>query len=62
MVERLLYTDPATGRRCRNREEMPFYRKQNRLLLGMNERIDPTRIEDYIALGGYAALAKALAA
>jgi NADH-quinone oxidoreductase subunit F len=40
--------------------EIPFYRKQTRILLESNERIDPTSIEDYIAAGGYAALAKAL--
>jgi NADH:ubiquinone oxidoreductase subunit F (NADH-binding) len=31
-----------------------------RLLLGNNSRIDPKSIDDYIALGGYDALAKAL--
>ncbi len=40
--------------------EVPFYKLQTRLLIGDNPRIDPTRIEDYIALGGYAALSKAL--
>ncbi len=60
VVERLLYTDPAMKKKCLNRAEMPFYRKQHRLLLGMNEQIDPTRIDDYIGRGGYAALARAL--
>jgi NADH-quinone oxidoreductase subunit F len=31
-----------------------------RLLLASNELVDPTRVEDYVALGGYEALAKAL--
>jgi len=38
----------------------PFYASQTRLLLGMNGRIDPTAIHDYIAEGGYRAVAKVL--
>ncbi len=60
LIERLLYQDPATGQRMSSREAVPFYGKQHRLILGANERIDPMRIEDYLAIGGYAALAKAL--
>jgi len=60
VVERLLYTDPATGRREQELEDIPFYKYQLRLLLENNARIDPKKIEDYIALGGYSALAKAL--
>ncbi|MCG6537880.1 MAG: SLBB domain-containing protein, partial [Syntrophales bacterium LBB04] len=41
-------------------EQVPFYKKQRRLIFGSNGLIDPTKIEDYIALGGYAALGKAL--
>ena len=40
--------------------DLPFYKKQTRIILENNERIDPTSIEDYIAIGGYSALAKAL--
>lgn len=60
VVERLLYTDPATGRRAQKLEDIPFYKYQHRLLLENNARIDPKNIEDYIALRGYSALAKAL--
>ena len=60
VVERLLYVDPATGQKQARIEAVPFYGKQNRLILGANERIEPVRIEDYIAIDGYAALAKAL--
>jgi len=59
VVERLLYTDP-TGVKARKLEDIPFYKHQLRLLLENNARIDPKNIEDYIALGGYSALAKAL--
>jgi NADH-quinone oxidoreductase subunit F len=59
-IERLLYTDPHTGQRIHQEPDLPFYQKQKRLVLDLNGRIDPTRIEDYVALGGYTALVKAL--
>ncbi|MEI6726254.1 MAG: NADH-ubiquinone oxidoreductase-F iron-sulfur binding region domain-containing protein [Actinomycetes bacterium] len=60
LVERLLYVDPPTGLQCRREEELPFYRHQQRVLLRDNGLLDPTSIDDYIALGGYSALARAL--
>jgi NADH-quinone oxidoreductase subunit F len=60
IIERLLYTDPLTGEHIHLEPDLPFYQKQKRLVLNLNGRIDPTRIEDYIALGGYRALGKAL--
>ena len=60
VVERLLYADPVTGERARRLEDIPFYKYQLRLLLEKNAKIDPKKIEDYIALGGYDALDKAL--
>ncbi|MBM3142354.1 MAG: NADH-quinone oxidoreductase subunit NuoF [Chloroflexi bacterium] len=60
IVERLLYTDPTTGRKITHQHEVPFYQKQERIIFGSNGEIDPTSIEDYIAIGGYSALAKAL--
>ncbi len=60
IVERLLYTDLVTGKKARYLSEVPFYKYQNRLLLESNSKIDPKEIEDYIAIDGYAALAKAL--
>ncbi|MGD0202340.1 MAG: NADH-ubiquinone oxidoreductase-F iron-sulfur binding region domain-containing protein [Candidatus Bathyarchaeia archaeon] len=60
VVERLLYKDPATGKGVQKLEDIPFYKYQLRLLLENNAKIDPKNIEDYIALGGYSALAKAL--
>lgn len=60
IVERLLYTDPVTGKKARYLSEVPFYKYQNRLLLESNRKLDPKKIEDYLAIGGYAALAKAL--
>lgn len=60
IVERLVYRHPVTGEQSVHLNEVPFYRHQTRLLIGDNTRIDPMRIDDYIAVGGYAALAKAL--
>jgi NADH-quinone oxidoreductase subunit F len=56
----LLYKDPTTGKRAKKLEDIAFYKYQQRLLLENNAKIDPKNIEDYIALGGYSALAKAL--
>ena len=60
VVERLVYADPVSGEKSVHMAEVPFYKHQTRLLIGDNTRIDPMRIDDYIALGGYAALSKAL--
>jgi NADH-quinone oxidoreductase subunit F len=60
IVERLLYVDPVTGEKISRESDIPFYKYQKRLILGNNRLIDATEIEDYIALGGYKALAKAL--
>ena len=60
LIERLLYTDPETGKHIHLEPDLPFYSKQMRLVLDFNGRIDPTCIEDYVALGGYSSLNKAL--
>ncbi len=60
IIERLLYVDPVSGERITYEKDIPFYKSQRRTLLGMNPSIDPTEIDDYIALGGYRAAAKAL--
>jgi NADH:ubiquinone oxidoreductase subunit F (NADH-binding)/(2Fe-2S) ferredoxin len=38
-----------------------FFKKQHRLVLRNAGKIDPSRIEDYIAMGGYSAFVKCLA-
>ncbi|HEY5132217.1 MAG TPA: NADH-ubiquinone oxidoreductase-F iron-sulfur binding region domain-containing protein [Candidatus Krumholzibacteriaceae bacterium] len=60
VIDRLLYKDTATGENVVTEDEVPFYKKQMRLLLEMNALIDPTLIEDYLTLGGYGALGKVL--
>jgi NADH:ubiquinone oxidoreductase subunit F (NADH-binding)/(2Fe-2S) ferredoxin/ferredoxin len=60
VVDRLLYVDPTTGEKATLESEIPFYKNQERLVFSFNTRIDPKSIEDYLAVGGYQALAKAL--
>ena len=60
VIERLLYTDPTTNKKVVHESEIPFYNNQERLVFGSNGKIDPKNIDDYLALGGYSALAKAL--
>jgi len=60
IIEELLYPDPDNGRFIEKETEVPFYAQQLRLLMSSNQMIDPCDIEDYIAYGGYSALAKAL--
>jgi NADH-quinone oxidoreductase subunit F len=60
IIDRLVYRDPVTKEKILYEHDVPFYKKQTRLIFGMNGQIDPTSIDDYIAIGGYSALAKAL--
>lgn len=60
IIERLLYTNPASGEKIIHEKDIPFYKAQDRALLGQNRLINPLDIEDYIANGGYAALIKVL--
>jgi NADH-quinone oxidoreductase subunit F len=60
VVERLLYEHPQTGEKVVHEQDVPFYKLQQREILWINGLLDPTQIEDYIALGGYSALIKAL--
>ena len=59
-VERLLYTDPETNKKVTHEKDIPFFGKQVRRVLANCGQIDPTDIEDYIAVGGYEAIVKAL--
>jgi NADH-quinone oxidoreductase subunit F len=60
VIPSLVFEDPREGSRFELQKDIPFYRKQLRLLTENNLHIDPTRIEDYIILDGYQALAKVL--
>jgi NADH:ubiquinone oxidoreductase subunit F (NADH-binding)/(2Fe-2S) ferredoxin/NAD-dependent dihydropyrimidine dehydrogenase PreA subunit len=60
VVDRLLYVDPNTGEKATFEEDIPFYKNQERLVLGANRKIDPRSLDDYLAVEGYQALVKAL--
>ncbi len=60
IVDRLVFTDPATEEKTPLESDIPFYKNQARNLLGSNIKIDPKSIEDYLALDGYSALSKVL--
>jgi len=60
IINRLLYVDPRTKKEIVLEKDVPFYKKQRRIVFGNNGFIDPTDIRDYIALGGYRALTKIL--
>ena len=58
-VERLLYKDDD-GNIYKEQFDIPFYKKQTRIVLDECGQIDAESIDEYIALGGYAGLSKAL--
>jgi len=60
VIDRLIYKDPNTGEKAAHQSEIPFYKNQMRNLMGHSTRIDPQSIDDYLAVGGYSALSKAL--
>ena len=60
VIERLLFKDPVTGKRAVKESDISFYKSQERTVLCNNIKIDSKSIEDYLAVGGYSALAKAL--
>jgi len=60
LAQSLIFKDPATKKKIVHEYDIPFYKLQKRIIFGNNGLIDPTSIEDYIAVGGYSALSKAL--
>jgi NADH-quinone oxidoreductase subunit F len=58
VIDRLLYREPGTEETVLTGPDIGFYKKQMRIVLGDNESIEPFKIDDYFATGGYSALAK----
>jgi len=54
VIDRLLYHNPANNQKSKTVAEIPFYAKQQRILLADCGRINPEDINEYIAHGGYA--------
>jgi len=59
-VEHLLYHDPATSQAIPRYSDINFYKKQDRVILHNCGHINPERIDDYLASGGYQSARKAL--
>ncbi len=60
IIDDFLYIDPNTNKKFIYEKEIPFYIKQQRVISGNNIYVDPTNINDYLAVGGYEALSKVL--
>ena len=59
IVKDLLYQNEE-GEYAYKESEIPFYKFQKRIVLNDNSKINPESIDDYIGIGGYQALAKAI--
>ncbi len=60
IITSLLYHDPVSGVPIPYYHDVPFYSKQQRIVLKNCGKIDPQNLDDYIGVGGYQALRKAL--
>jgi len=59
-VKSLVYKDPTTKERIPTYHDIPFYKRQKRLVLRNCGQINPEDIEDSLAAGTYQGLEKAL--
>ncbi|MDD5935134.1 MAG: NADH-quinone oxidoreductase subunit NuoF [Clostridiales bacterium] len=59
VIDRLVYKD-KDGKAYQKQAEIPFYAKQTRIALEHCGHINAESIKEYIAMGGYSAVAKAL--
>ncbi|MFC2058570.1 NADH-quinone oxidoreductase subunit NuoF [Chloroflexota bacterium] len=59
-VERLFYRDPISDEPIPHYKNIPFYSKQQRIVLRNFGHINPEEIDDYLNAGGYQALKKVL--
>ncbi|MDR1030918.1 MAG: NADH-quinone oxidoreductase subunit NuoF [Treponema sp.] len=58
-VERLAFKSPD-GKSILQKDEIPFYKKQTRIVLEQNGKISAESIKEYLAVGGYSAFEKVL--
>ncbi|MDM8007029.1 MAG: NADH-quinone oxidoreductase subunit NuoF [Phycisphaerae bacterium] len=56
----LLFADPTSGEPIEKQDDIPFFSRQVRRVLGSNEQVDPIRIYNYIDVGGYDAFVAVL--
>lgn len=59
-LKRLLWTTPEALKVIEEKKKIPFFEKQRKIVLANCGKINPENIEEYIAVGGYEALAKVL--
>jgi NADH:ubiquinone oxidoreductase subunit F (NADH-binding)/(2Fe-2S) ferredoxin/NAD-dependent dihydropyrimidine dehydrogenase PreA subunit len=60
IVDRLIYRNPLTGETIPCSKDIPFYSRQQRIILRNCGQINPENIDYYLASGGYEALKKVL--
>jgi NADH:ubiquinone oxidoreductase subunit F (NADH-binding)/(2Fe-2S) ferredoxin/NAD-dependent dihydropyrimidine dehydrogenase PreA subunit len=60
-VKKLMYVPPAEKRPVPKMKDIEFFKHQRLIVLRNRGRIDPEKIEEYIAFDGYEAMGKALA-
>ncbi|MFO7891293.1 MAG: FAD-dependent oxidoreductase [bacterium] len=60
VLDDLLFLDQETGDKIEKQDDINFFKKQIRTILGRNEKVDPIRIYNYIEHDGYSALIKVL--
>ena len=59
-VKKLMYVPPADDKPVPKMKDIPFFKNQRLIVLRNRGRIDPEKIDEYIAFDGYEALGKAL--
>jgi len=59
-VKKLMYIPPAQDEPVPKMKDIEFFKHQRLIVLRNRGRIDPEKVEEYIAFDGYEALAKAL--
>ena len=59
-VKKLMYVPPAEREPVPKMKDIDFFKLQRLIVLRNRGRIDPEKVDEYIAYDGYAALAKAL--
>jgi NADH:ubiquinone oxidoreductase subunit F (NADH-binding)/(2Fe-2S) ferredoxin/NAD-dependent dihydropyrimidine dehydrogenase PreA subunit len=60
VVQKLLYKEPVGRKAVQHYDQIPAFARQQRIVLQNCGMIEPTSIEEYIAMGGYEALGKVL--
>ena len=60
IIEDFLYKNPVNKEKIALEDEIPFYKKQHRILMKNNAFINPSDINDYLALDGYKGFIKAV--